>query len=295
MLGKRLKALVIAFVALCLLGVGGKAFIPAAGLADLCPACAVVLGARGLEAYNKFGANDVINTDEESITDMDDLPTAGAGPSRCFEVIAGDTDFLIASSDDEADAGKSITVEIIDGDWALRMATVALGADNGATGTEYVPVVAYLVRRVNRAYATTDAFAGNIYLHKDAADGGTKDGVPDDPPNQTIAVITAGENQTLQSCYTVPLGFSAMISTLRFSNIGNAADKWVTFRIRKRVEWGAPRTQKKFTLQNGDSIQQFHNPPMHFTEKTDIELTGIAEGIGAAVTAEFDIVLVPNQ
>jgi hypothetical protein len=256
-------------------------------------AAALGLIGSAITTVNKFGESGVISTSEESIWDAGDLPSAAAGPARCFVNRGVTAAAMNVSSDDATDAGLGISIEVLDSTWTRSIITMNLGVTATTTGTVYEPIGSATLLRVNRAFATGDAFTGNIYIHTDVDDNGT-DGVPDLPSGQIIAVITAGEDQTLQACYTVPLGYSALMKTFHVSNTGLATPKFVTFRIRKSVAGAAARTQKKFTLLNGVSEEQNPNPPILFTEKTDIEITAIGEGTAAA-TGTFDIILFPNS
>jgi hypothetical protein len=278
--------------AFVLLG-GSVAYVPDRSLANLCPACALALGYGSSDTVNKFGYNADVDTAEESIWDADDLPAEGDGPARCFTNIDVDTPVAIyVSSDDATDAELGIEIEVLDGTWASSMVAMELGVAAATTGTVYAQVGSTTLLRVNRAFATGDAFTGNIYIHIDAADADT-DGVPDTPATDTIAVITAGENQTLQACYTVPLGFAAVVNQFCTSNI-TAGIQTIDFRLRRSIEGAASRTTELYTLANGTYACTQHDPPIKFTEKTDIELTADASGVNALASGTFDIVLVPN-
>jgi hypothetical protein len=244
------------------------------------------------DAYivNKFGYNGALTAagTEESVWDVDDLPTTADGPVRCFGI--GSTAVALnISSDDEADAAKTIMVEWLDATWALQLDEITLGADNGATGTEYVAIGTAL--RVNRAYATGAALVGNIYIHKDAVDQATKDGVPDTVATDNFAGITIGENQTLQACYTVPLGFVALMTSTCVSNLGVGTPA-ATFRTRISVDNAASRTQVKLSLADELTVCSDVRPPKLYREKTDIEITGDATTQSAGGT--FGLIVLPE-
>jgi hypothetical protein len=247
----------------------------------------------GTNTVNKFGRNADVDQAEVSIWDADELPTTGAGPDSCFTIIGTTADGMFVSSDDATDAGLEISIEVLDANWDLSVITMDLGVAAATTGTVYTQIGSADLLRINRAFATDDDFTGNIYMHIDEADGDTN-GVPDSPSTQTIAVITAGENQTLQACYTVPNGFNALLDQWTVSNLANAANNIVTFRLRKSVEGGAFRTTELLSLANGAAFQDDHDVPVLFTKKTDIQLTAISANVNAAVTGTFDIVLLPE-
>jgi len=254
---------------------------------------------KGTHTVNKFGFNADVDASEESIWDADDLPTEGDGPARCFTNMGTTAAALYISSDDENDASDNnavtVTVEGLDANWnVVTESDVALGVAS-AGGTVFAQVGTATWLRVNRAYVTsTSAAVGNVYIGLDDVDGGT-DGIPDTIATDSIAVITAGENQTLQACYTVPADFTALVSQFCIGNLSQAAAAQdVTFRLRRSVEGAASRTTELMTL--ADSVQTCveHDPPAIFGEKTDIELTAIAGGASQGASGTFDVVLVPE-
>jgi len=250
---------------------------------------------KGTFTVNKFGFNGDVDASEESIWDADDLPTLGDGPARCFANIGDTAAVMRVSSDSAADAGLGISIEVLDANWVKSVVLMDLGVAAATTGTVYAPIGSVVLLRVNRALPTGDAFTGNIYIHTDVADTGT-DGVPDFPATQTIAVVTAGENQTLQACYSVPVGFSAMMKQYCIGNLSQAAGAQdVTFRLRKSVEHAASRTTELKTLADEHAECDAHDPPIMFAEKTDIELTAIAGGPSQGTSGTFDLILIPND
>ena len=234
---------------------------------------------------SKFGANLDVDASEESIWDMNDLPTAGLGPARCFTNMATAAD-LYVSSDDNGDATESITIEVLDANYVASTVVMDLGGING-TGTAFTQIGTTTLLRVNRAYATDTAFTGNIYIHKDTVDGGN-DGIPETPATNIVAGITAGENQTLQACYTVPAGYHAFITSSCVVNTSEAAaGTAVTFRHRKTPLGGVDRTQLLITLGDETSECSAVDPPTRIESKTDFEVTGGGVGVlnqGTAAT-----------
>jgi hypothetical protein len=131
-------------------------------------------------------------------------------------------------------------------------------------------------------------------LHTDAVDGGS-DGIPDVPATQIIAVITAGEDQTLQACYIVPLGFDALLLNWCKSNASQgAAGTAVTFRWRKTESGGTSRNQSMISLGDETTICNDESPPIRFPEKTKIEVTG-SDATNQAAAAKFGLILVSNS
>jgi hypothetical protein len=299
---------VIALSALVLMGAHGIQTTATLQMHD-----AAAMGLSGsLFAVNKFGFNDDLDGTEESIWDVDDLPTSGDGPLRCFanmtdvchdpadpevQVDCGDQDAtaglsLRVSSDSVADAGLPISVEFIDSNYRKRVVVSSLGVAAATTGTVYEVIDSGFAHlRVNRAFATGTAFTGNVFIHIDSVDTGT-DGIPDIPATQLIAGITAGENQTLQACYTVPLGHFAALTQFCSSNASAAGS--VRFRLRRSIAGEAPRTSELYPQGNNVYSCTVHTPPAIFEEKTDIELTGVGAAVNNDASGTFDLILLPN-
>jgi hypothetical protein len=243
-----------------------------------------------ITTVNKFGRNQDADTTEDSIWEGSDV----GGPIRCFDVLGTTAAALYISSDHQDDAGLDVTVEYLDSDWDVNTITQTLGAVANGTATEFVQLGSETILRVNRAYATDTALTGNVYIHIDSVDAAAKDGIPDTILTDLVAVITAGENQTLQACYTVPNGFNALLTQFCTTNVNTAANAVVEFRLRKSVAGAASRVQE--LMQLGESIYQCttHDPPIIFNEKTDIELTSDSSANNASATGTFDLILLPN-
>ncbi len=256
-------------------------------------AAALDMYGLGLGTMNKFGYNGDVDTTEESIWDADDLPTEGDGPIRCFTNVGTNPAAFYISSDHEDDAGLGVTVEGLDANWASTIISATLG-DASASGTLFAQIGGANLLRINRMYATSTALTGNIYAGLDDTDGGT-DGVPDTPVTDIIAVITAGENQTLQACYTVPLGYSYTLNQFCTANIFNAAGRAIKYRMRASIAGTVARTVELYTLPHGIYACTPHNPPRVFVEKTDVEITGISSGADAIAGATFDGILFPDS
>ena len=129
----------------------------------------VVLGqVPKARSANIFGFNNDINAIEESVWDLNDIPSAGDGPLQCFGL--GQTPVnLYASSDNDLDAGKMILVTYLDADYFEKFEFIALGAANG-DGTAFVQVGTETILRVNNVVAIVDGLVGNLYIHKDPVD-----------------------------------------------------------------------------------------------------------------------------
>jgi hypothetical protein len=235
---------------------------------------------------NKFGYNaEVTDADEESIWDVPDL----GGPERCNTVITDTATAVFLSSSAAGDATESVTIEGLTTDYVIQNLTVALGATAATTGT--VPAAAGTWLRINRMYATTTALAGDIYVSTAATDTDT-DGVPDDL-GTIVAAISAGENQTLQACYTVPDNHVALLASVCLSNTTLGGANPLDFRMRTSVNGYASRTQMLHTTGAGETNCHPVDPHRIIEERTDIEFTG--SGTTQAATAIFGLIVLPDE
>jgi len=245
-----------------------------------------------------YGFNNAVESTEESIWYGDDLPTEDAGPIRCFANMNSGTTptaaALYISSDDENDGSDndavSVTVEALDANWDPVTIVAPLGAAS-ASGTVFAQVGSSTLMRVNRAYVTTAAPSGNIYIGKDSTDGGT-DGIPDTIATDSVAVIAIGQNETAQACYSVPNDYNAYLTEWCISNLSGNGTGDVVFRVRASEEGAAAREKLRLNLSDGDERCHTVSPPMQFSEKTDIEFTGLSTDDDAAAT--FGLVLISN-
>lgn len=283
---------------LLIMGVVGL-LMPSAGWSkeDMFSVASHPYGASRFTA-NLFGHNADNDAALETVWDSSDL----GGPIRCFTVTGTTAVALYISSDNEADASDnnavSVTVEALDANWDPVTIVAPLGAAS-ASGTLFVQIGSVTLLRVNRAYVTTAAAAGNIYIHIDSADGGT-DGVPDTILTDLVALIQIGDNQTQQACYTVPNNYKGFLTSWCGTNIETAANAITKFEIRSSVEGTASRVHAAQELidlvDRGPASKCFyHSPPIRFDQKTDIELTSTSDSADAAAEGSFDLLMISNR
>ena len=250
---------------------------------------AAALGMLGsITTVNKFGHNQDADTTRDSLSDVSDF----GGPLRCFTV-PGTAAALYLSSDDENDAGGSITVQYVNADRVAKEIEVTLGVAS-AGGTAFVQIGSETIYWINRMFPTTTAMVGNIYAGIDATDGNA-DGIPDTPLTDLVSVIDLLEQQTMSACFSIEAGFVGLIHQFCVSdvNVPGAAGS-VTFRLQRAVDGGAMRTTEPFHLGEGLSDCVAHVLPIFFPEKTDVELNTESSANDSLVTGTFDILLVPN-
>lgn len=233
----------------------------------------------------KFGFNDAVADTEESIWEGNDH---SSGPVRCPLDTSAFT--LYISSDNGADT-EDMTVQGLDANWDSISVDVTLA---GITFTQVGDDTNWM--RVNRAFnAGTSDLVGVVYLHKDATDGNA-DGIPDTPSTDIITIVNAGENQTLQSCFTVPDGVTALMTDWCYSLLGGSgATQDYIIRLRVTPESGVSQSRQKFSNTEPDSLCRILNPPIVFSARDLIEVTAIRTTGNAAgdVSGHYGLVLWP--
>jgi hypothetical protein len=243
-----------------------------------------------------FGFNPDVDAAEESIWDLHDIPSAGAGPTHCFGLGQTPVDLYI-SSDDDADAGKLIQIEHLDGNYDETVTTMVLGVAAATSGTVFTQIGSDPILRVNRIQALNEGYVGNIYIHQDDIDGGD-DGIPDTPATDIIAGIVAGNNQTLQACYSTPNGYRILLTNICFTNNDvSASPDLVEFHAHISTPLITQRIIAKVGIGDGVTLCRTFDPPLLGPEKGDIDFIGVAVGAGTnqSATITFAMIIRPSS
>lgn len=239
---------------------------------------------RGASKVTKFGANDNVGTNLETVWDA-----GGLYPWSSF-ASAGTVVLTSSSTEDDEDKGggvegtgaHQVRIEGLDENYNLVSDTLITNGTSTRTST-----VEFL--RVFRAYViksgTDDTNVGTITISK----GGT-----------TIAQIRVaggqGLGQTFMSTYTVPAGYTGYIyhwniSTAKAYNLNADSDVYLMQRNGGEVSWRA----QDIVHTNANSIERTYTFPLKFNEKTDIEVRGLSSTSGIAISATYQILLVQNN
>jgi len=227
----------------------------------------------GLTHVYKYGYNADIDTATETVwTYGDEYNWLGA--ATVLKITSNSTD------DDVAGAGAlTLMVEGLDADYEEISETVILtGQVSKNTNKSYL--------RVHRMYVLTAGASltnvGEIF----AFTGAHTDG----DPNVSTTVhshIAADAGQTLQAFYTIPAGKVACMHTLNGTCSDNTNS--IVLSLRTRLEGAAWRTKEQFAVHQGSVIFDKRFPQI-ITEKTDVEVQGLATGAVVA-SASMDFVL----
>ena len=157
----------------------------------------------------EFGENPQIE-DVGVPEDLWDCPQLAAGVPEVYP-FQGSAYTMWVSSDDEADAGLTVSLEGLDENWDEQTVQVTLGADTGFGGTAMVPAgdAGGWVRLNNSRNDGDTDYSGNLYFNTSSTDAGA-DGVPDTLTNLQ-GCIRIGNNHGSNSMYTVPRNHEAYL------------------------------------------------------------------------------------
>jgi hypothetical protein len=118
---------------------------------------------------------------------------------------------------------------------------------------------------------------------------------------QDYAIIGTGNNQTLMAIYTVPANCTAYLHSY-YGNMNPATNKDPTtmnVRLWARDNGNSYERQLKHILGlDADATSHFSHgfePPLRFTQKTDIYIDGTTVGKAADISAGFDLQLIENS
>lgn len=240
--------------------------------------------ARGLfsdqYSVNKFGSNPAVGTGS-----FEGIWAAG-GPfnwlttASAVRVASGGN-----SNDTAAGTGaRSITIEGLDENWNLASETVvtAGASASAATTTTFI--------RVFRAYvATAGTYTGN---NAGAVTIETTGGT-------TLAFITADLGQSQIANYSVPAGYTALMTDFSVLVDGSKAAQVQLFKRENADTVAAPfapkRLQRNYQAIQGSYVEPLQ-VPITFPEKTDIWWEAIGGG-GSVTTVEvnFSLELINSQ
>lgn len=236
---------------------------------------AVDLGLYGgtYEMFRRFGFLPTVTTttDPEDVWDV--LGT------KTYPTSAGE---LTIVSDDAADVAagtgaRTVKLWWLDGDYVEQSDTVTM------TGATPVVVAASALRFI-RALVVTAGSGGQNAGPLAVKIGATVVGQIND----------TGYNQTLQSHYTVPAGWTAHLLAYQFSQDGGLSNTLIA--LKSRPEGGVFNT-KVLTSLEGSATTVLNDDLVYgqsFPEKTDIKVEVLQVSQTVSVSASYTLLLVKN-
>lgn len=220
---------------------------------------------------NKFGYSENITTARSYVSDL--------GADQEFLSVA--TSLKITSSDAaDTSAGtgaRTVQVQGLDENWDLASETVTL---NGQTTVYTANTYLRIFRMKCMSWGDDGENQGTVY----AGNGTVTDGVP----ANKYAAVTALENQTLMSIWTVPRGYTARLHNCRVTGDSSKTIK-IWMRAKDNVNSpGGWQTKEKHSMFAG-FITWVCDPRAVYTEKTDIAFLGSVSTGTTEIGAAFDV------
>jgi len=214
---------------------------------------------------HKFGFNPLINETEETIWDAGGIYTY---PSSAVKMTA-------TSAQGADDEDVQVTIQGLDADYNQLSETITLD------GTGVAETNGFFLRVFRAFIEGSQEPSGTINITNSSV---------------TYARITAGENQTLMTVWTVPAGYTAYLLQKDVTCLTEANNKFGTLKLISRKLGGVFRTHDKFSLENAHT-EIAYSTPLPFVEKTDIEVraVGSSSNAGLHVSASLDIIYIENE
>jgi len=212
---------------------------------------------NNFSGVQKFGYNSSVGTSFETIW------TNGTG---LYQYPTSATTAVATSSNTADDDGGTVHIFGLDQNFDLADEVITIGG--AASTTTFIRIY-----RAFMATATTNNVnQGNITITVDT---------------KTVAYISAGYGQTLQTLYTIPRNY---VGYLMSFDIGNSKDSEVEAKIMARPINGNTFQTKAFVTVRGGGFRKEYIVPEVFSEKTDIEAR-VKSGATASVSGGFELVL----
>jgi hypothetical protein len=204
----------------------------------------------------KFGYNASVSTSFETVwtggTDLYVYPTTATT--------------AVATSSSTDDNGSTVHVFGLDENFDLADEVITVGGS--ASTTTFIRMHRAFVASANTGVVNV----GNITVTVDS---------------KTVAYISAGYGQTLQSIYTIPRNKRGYLMSF---DIGNSKDQELEAKIMARPINGNTFQTKAFQTIRGGAFRKEYLIPEVFTEKTDIEMRAKASS-NTSVSGGFEILL----
>lgn len=231
---------------------------------------------EGMSYIEKFGRNDTMSGDMETIWDGGDIYTYLTSASSVY---------ITSSSGNDAVAGtgaRTIEVQGLDENYAV--ATETINVDDSASTTTFIRVFRARVVGVGSGGQAD----GVISIRSASGGGGTL-------LAQIQKVGTGGGaslGQTFMCVYTVPAGKTAYLTQWIVGAGGQNADTTAFFMARPFND-GAFNS-KDIIISAGQQFAKDYKVPLQFPEKTDIEVRGFTSSSGNDCSSTFNLILIDN-
>ena len=231
----------------------------------------------GMSYIEKFGRNDTMSGNMETIWDGSDIYTYLTSASSVY---------ITSSSGNDAVAGTGArTIEVQGLDENYEVAVETINVDDSASTTTFI--------RVFRARVATTGSGGQadgvISIRSASGGGGTLSA-------QIQKVGTGGGaslGQTFMCVYTVPAGKTAYLTQWIVGAGGQNADTTAFFMARP-FDSNTAFNAKDIIISAGQQFAKEYKVPLQFTEKTDLEVRGFTSSAGNDCSSTFNLILIDN-
>jgi hypothetical protein len=232
----------------------------------------------GHKTLFKFGVNGSVGTSLETVW--------AEGGTYTYPATASVMKISSSSTDDTSAGTGARTIAIfgLDANYNEISESVLLDGQTAVnTGYSYL--------RISRMYVTTAGSGATAVGVIYAGTGAVTAGVP----ANVFSTIAIGANQTLQSFWTVPAGYTLYLTGLFYTSGNTTANTYSNFALFQRPYGGVFRQQSSSrTAGNGNFVIDFHTP-LVFAEKTDLEVQATASAGTSSVSAEFEGIYIKND
>ena len=218
---------------------------------------AVQMGAiNRFSGIQKFGYNDTVGTSFETVW------TNGTG----LYVYPTTASTAVATSSNTDDNGSTVHIFGLDSNFDLADEVISVGGS--ASTTSFIRMHRAFISSANTGVVNQ----GDITVTVDS---------------KTVAFISTGYGQTLQSVYTIPRN---TIGYLMSFDVGTSKDLELEAKIMARPINGNAFQTKAFTTLRGGAFRKEYNVPEVLTEKTDIEMR-VKASATSSVSGGFELIL----
>lgn len=201
----------------------------------------------------------------------------GGATTNPYTVWDGDSDYpyptsagVITVTTGAADSGAIVEYQGLDGNYELITESIT-GTQAGGTGTQ----------------SFLRVFRGVVTNHSGTNTADITARINGD----IVAIVSAGEGQTLMAVYTVPAHCTAYLENIHAAPTKKDNDTVIT--LKARPFGGTFNTKGKFSS-SGDAIHYDYNVPLKFDVKTDIEIKAENQAASGDISALFDLIILEN-
>lgn len=201
----------------------------------------------------------------------------GGATTNPYTVWDGDSDYpyptsagVITVTTGAADSGAIVEYQGLDGNYELITESIT-GTQAGGTGTQ----------------SFLRVFRGVVTNHSGTNTADITARINGD----IVAIVSAGEGQTLMAVYTVPAHCTAYLENIHAAPTKKDNDTVIT--LKARPFGGTFNTKGKFSS-SGDAIHYDYNVPLKFDAKTDIEIKAENQAASGDISALFDLIILEN-